>query len=372
MKIMYYINSLNIGGAETLVTDYLIELKKAGNDVSVVLEYRTESFLYKRLVDNGVAIYSIFSQTGTGFFTKVRRKLALILFGKKRLNRLVRKINPDVIHIHASITYFNLKTSGFPVEKIFFTFHTDVKRHLGMYGKGYEKKLYAFAQNGMKFVAISRRIECDTRKLLDTENVYYVPNGIRLKEISAKHIDRKEFLGRLGIGENAFIVGHVGRLHEVKNHEKLISSFVEVLKKRPDSYLLSVGEASGAYAEKIKADIEQKGLTEKVKLLGCRSDAPEIMSIFDVFVLPSHMEGLPLVLLEAQAHNIKCVISSAIPKDVICTDKVIVLDKDASDEMWADAIVDGRDLYSKPVGMISAFELSAVMDKHIELYNSAL
>lgn len=113
-------------------------------------------------------------------------------------------------------------------------------------------------------------------------------------------------------------------------------------------------------------------MTDKVKFLGCRSDASAIMSVFDVFVLPSHMEGLPLVLLEAQAHNVKCVISSAVPKDVICTDKVIVLDKDASDETWADAIVDGRSLCSKPIGRISSFELSAVIDKHIELYKSAI
>ena len=60
--------------------------------------------------------------------------------------------------------------------------------------------------------------------------------------------------------------------------------------------------------------VEEKGIGERVRFLGNRSDIAELLNIMNVFFFPSRYEGLGIVLIEAQAANIPCVVSTAIPR----------------------------------------------------------
>jgi glycosyltransferase involved in cell wall biosynthesis len=110
------------------------------------------------------------------------------------------------------------------------------------------------------------------------------------------------------------VIGHVGRFAEQKNHVFLLEIAAEVAKREPKMRLLLLGEGS------LRSDIEQKvlemGLSDRVIFAGTRPDVPEIMgSIIDVFLFPSLYEGLPLVLLEAQAAGLPCIFSDAIAEE---------------------------------------------------------
>ena len=143
---------------------------------------------------------------------------------------------------------------------------------------------------------------------------------------------KKEF----GI-ENKFVVGHVGRFNPQKNHGFLIDVFNEVQKVKEDSVLMLVGDGD------LRPEIEQKvrdlGLSDKVIFTGVRSDVNDLMQGMDVFLFPSLYEGLGIVLIEAQASGLKCVISNTIPKDGVLTKDVTSISLNQSPAVWANEIL---------------------------------
>lgn len=149
---------------------------------------------------------------------------------------------------------------------------------------------------------------------------------------------------------NKFVIGHVGRFAEVKNHEFLIDIFKIIHDQIEDSVLLLIGK--GELLEKIMMKVEAQGLTNCVMFLGTRDDVSELMQAMDVFVLPSVYEGLPLVLIEAQAAGLPVVASDCITSetDISGLIRYESLSKAAGD--WADTIISAQnskreDTYSK-------------------------
>jgi glycosyltransferase involved in cell wall biosynthesis len=109
-------------------------------------------------------------------------------------------------------------------------------------------------------------------------------------------------------------MGHIGRFNLQKNHHFLIDVLAEVVKEHKNTMLLLVGE--GELLPAIKLKVESLNLENHVQFLGVRSDVHYILQAFDVFVFPSHHEGLPLTLVEAQGASLPCIISENITREV--------------------------------------------------------
>jgi len=127
-------------------------------------------------------------------------------------------------------------------------------------------------------------------------------------------VDRLAVRAELGVPADAFVIGHIGRFVEQKNHVFLLDIAAEVAKREPRMYLLLVGDGS------LRPEIEQKvdwlGLSDRVIFAGIRPDVPRLMlGAMDVFVLPSLHEGLPLVLMEAQAAGLPCIFSDVVSEE---------------------------------------------------------
>lgn len=119
----------------------------------------------------------------------------------------------------------------------------------------------------------------------------------------------------LGLPKDAFVIGHIGRFDRQKNHLFLLEIAAEVAKREPKMRLLLIG--GGSLQQEIEHKVAQMGLTERAIFLGSRSDVPRLMlGAMNVFLFPSLYEGLPLVLLEAQAAGLPCVFSDAITREV--------------------------------------------------------
>ena len=114
----------------------------------------------------------------------------------------------------------------------------------------------------------------------------------------------------LGVSEK-LVIGHVGRFFPQKNHRFLIEIFKEIHDRNADAVLLLVGggELDDSLKNEIKQKVEDLGLTDCVQFLGVREDVNELMQAFDLFLLPSLFEGLPVTMVEAQASGLPCVIS---------------------------------------------------------------
>jgi glycosyltransferase involved in cell wall biosynthesis len=146
----------------------------------------------------------------------------------------------------------------------------------------------------------------------------------------------------LGIPEDAFVLGHVGRFDRQKNHRFLLEIAEEVYKKNPKTYLMMIGD--GPLRSDIEALAAQSLLKDRVLFAGVRSDVPQLMSgVMDIFLLPSFYEGLPLVGIEAQAAGLRLVLSDSITPELDAVPTLInrmSLDWPAS--VWAETTLAAR------------------------------
>ena len=174
------------------------------------------------------------------------------------------------------------------------------------------------------------------RWMFNTDNFEVLNNAIDTDLYTYNAEKASKVKKEFGI-ENKFVVGHVGRFNPQKNHEFLIDVFNEIQKIKEDSVLMLVGD--GDLRQEIEQKVQDLGLSEKVIFTGIRSDVNDLMQGMDVFLFPSLYEGLGLVLIEAQASGLKCIISDTIPKDGIITDDVLSLSLNQSPVIWANEVL---------------------------------
>lgn len=160
-----------------------------------------------------------------------------------------------------------------------------------------------------------------------------IPNGIDLSKYAFNSEKRKKFREENSISESTFVVAHTGAFREVKNHPFLIDIFAEIVNIRPDSLLLLCGD--GGNRSEIEVKVREKGLSDKVKFLGIRSDVDRILSASDAYVFPSFYEGLPFALVEAQASGIDTYVSDKVSDEVKLTDNFKFLRLEQTPRVWA-------------------------------------
>jgi len=151
----------------------------------------------------------------------------------------------------------------------------------------------------------------------DPNRVRVVYNG-RKPESYAVSIPEK-YRYSLGIPDGP-VVGTVGRLVELKGHHDLLEAWPRVKTTHSRAQLVIVGE--GPQRESLAERAEQLGIESSVHLLGRRDDVPELLSLFDVFVFPSRVEGLPGALLEAMCAGLPIITTPAGGSSELVTDGV--------------------------------------------------
>lgn len=182
-------------------------------------------------------------------------------------------------------------------------------------------------------------------KLYDEGKIYLLNNAIDLHKFEYNEKIREEVRKELNIDEETFVMGHIGRFVEQKNHNFLIEIFAELYKEKPNSVLMLVGQ--GPLQDDMKEKVEQLELSNNVMFLGQRNDAARLYQAIDVFVLPSLYEGLPVVGVEAQAAGLLCVLSDDMTKEtkVLGTTVFNTLNQSASE--WAKTILTKSNEYTR-------------------------
>jgi glycosyltransferase involved in cell wall biosynthesis len=139
----------------------------------------------------------------------------------------------------------------------------------------------------------------------------------------------------LGLAERDFVIGHIGHFQRQKNHEFIVELAAAARARGRAHRFVLVGE--GALRPAVEQAIAARGLGDRFVLTGLRSDIPALLAAFDVMILPSRWEGLGLVVLEAQAAGVPCLLSDRVPGEATVIDALITrraLDVSA----WLDAI----------------------------------
>ncbi|MDO3659729.1 glycosyltransferase family 1 protein [Bacillus sp. C28GYM-DRY-1] len=149
---------------------------------------------------------------------------------------------------------------------------------------------------------------------MERERVHLFPNGIDIDLFAPNGQRADEEKRARGIAADRLIIGHVARFHEVKNHAFLLKLAAHLKERGVRFQLVLAGD--GPLREKMEEEARRQNLLSEVLFLGTEERIHELMRTFDVFVMPSLYEGLPVVLVEAQASGLPCIISDNI------TDKV--------------------------------------------------
>lgn len=183
------------------------------------------------------------------------------------------------------------------------------------------------------------------KKDIESGKVRIFNNAISLKKYTYDKELRDNVRNSLGLSDENFVLGHIGRYQYQKNHNFLIDIFDEVYKRDKNSRLLLVGY--GDLKEEIFNKINSLGLKDAVIDMGATENIAGLYNAMDVFVLPSFYEGLPVVGIEAQATGLPCVFSTEVTKEtgVIPDTKFVELSENK--EKWADEILKIRDNYKR-------------------------
>lgn len=151
------------------------------------------------------------------------------------------------------------------------------------------------------------------KKDIESGKVRIFNNAISLKKYTYDKELRDNVRNSLGLSDENFVLGHIGRYQYQKNHNFLIDIFDEVYKRDKNSRLLLVGY--GDLKEEIFNKINSLGLKDAVIDMGATENIAGLYNAMDVFVLPSFYEGLPVVGIEAQATGLPCVFSTEVTKE---------------------------------------------------------
>lgn len=168
----------------------------------------------------------------------------------------------------------------------------------------------------------------------------FIPNAIEPDKFLFNEQTRKEYRAKLGFTDKNFVIGHVGRLSYQKNHKFLIKIFDEVHKKEPNARLVLVGV--GEKEKAIRKQVNELHLNKYVQFLGNRSDVANLYQAFDVFVMPSLFEGIPVVGIEAQFSGLPIVFSDKVPQEVAFTDQCNFVSLDAPMEKWVNLVLNEK------------------------------
>lgn len=162
--------------------------------------------------------------------------------------------------------------------------------------------------------------------------------GIDLTQFTER-FDSKGVRAELGLPENHVVIGHVGRFVKQKNHRFLVQIAREVCAQEPNVRFILVGD--GPLRPLVEQEVARSDLGERFVFTGVRPDVPRLMlGAMDVFLLPSLWEGLPLVLIEAQAAGLTCVISDVISEEVDADPRLIHrLPLEQNAKMWTEALL---------------------------------
>ena len=151
----------------------------------------------------------------------------------------------------------------------------------------------------------------------------------------------------LGIASDAYVIGHVGRFVELKNHRFLVEIATHVVRRQPCARFLLVGD--GPLRPEIESIVHALGLSQHFIFTGNRRDVPRLMrGAMDCFVFPSRYEGLGRVVWEAQIAGLACLCSEAMPNEVSLTSSMVHrMQLGTSAEDWAEALIEMK-LVARP------------------------
>lgn len=204
-------------------------------------------------------------------------------------------------------------------------------------------------------------------KNLVNDKVNILNNGVDLDIFNYSFNNRMEIRREFDLS-NKFIVGHIGRFNTQKNHDFLLEIFSDILKIKENSVLFMVGE--GNLLEHTREKAKEMEILGNCIFAGHRDDVFKILSAMDVLLLPSFYEGMPNVVIEAQATGLSCLISDTITSEANITGLVNYLSLSEDSSLWAEEAINlykDERLDTKDIFLKKEYDINSVTNKFVDL-----
>jgi len=295
-----------VSGSTSRIVLHLIETGGPGGAERMMVllaaglgpEYRSEAALIRdtwlgsALRSRGVPVTMLQNRSGS-FLATLRDVL-----------QLIRKKGVSILHTHE----FFMNSVGLAASRL-----SGIPLVATVHGKSYyadrRRRRVAYRLVGRlasQMVAVSEDVKrfLIERVAVSPRRIQVVPNGVPLDQVPS----REKILSlrdELRLPPQSRVVGTVGSLYPVKGHAHLIAAAPHVLAQSPHVIFLIVGR--GGLREELEAQARRLGVAPCFRFLGHRDDVTDILSVCDIFALPSLSEGMPLALLEAMAAGVPAV-----------------------------------------------------------------
>lgn len=263
----------------------------------------------------------------------------------RALYRIMKEGKYDIVHshelFHSGIVLLVAKLAGVPGR------FAHAHNWQDGDGTGKERSLarsvYNAAMRRLILGCSTHQLACSTpagkflygEKCLQTDSYHLVFNSVD----TTKFLDRYDREETGEFCDDWCNVLQVGRVTRVKNQLFLTEVAAELKHRGRKIRILCAGNGDAGYTETVDRAIRDNDLQEYMQMLGVRGDIDVLMRKASAFVLPSQYEGMPLVLIEAQASGLPCVAADTFSHEVdFGLDKVQWLKLDGNASAWADAI----------------------------------
>lgn len=311
IRVLQIIGKFGGGGVESVVLNYYRHIDKSKIQYDFVIHNDSKIDITAEVQSLGGRIYSI-----TPYYKNLFRFMLDI-------HSILKNNKYKIVHCNMNtISFFALLVAwldGVPI-RILHNHSTsspnERKRNAIKFFLKPFAKLFA-----NKYFACSRlaAVWMYGKKALIHKKVQIINNAVNLERYRFNPNIRRDLRQNLKI-ENKFVIGHVGRFMFQKNHEFILKIFYKFYMRHKDSVLILIGD--GPLYSEIKQKACKMGLAEAIIFLGLREDVANWYNIMDLFVLPSHYEGLPVVGIEAQANGIPIIVSDKVTKELSITNLI--------------------------------------------------
>ena len=343
MKILHVLGTTNLGGAESRIMDLYRNIDRQQVQFDFLVHMNGKA--YRKAIASGVAPENLREE---GYFDQEIKALgghvyalpAFRLYNyfayKKAVKHFFRQHagEYDVVHGHMTSTaslYLPIAKKQGGSVTIAHARSAGVDHGLkGTLTKWLRKDLWKKADYLFTCSQLA------ARAVFGREAIFF-PNAIDTESYRFNRQTRDEIRTELGITEDTFVLGHVGRFHYAKNHEYLLRVFAVFHKQVPHSRLLLLGDGPGFRAQQDLA--KELGIDEAVIFAGNKRNPAPYYNAMDCFVFPSRFEGLPGTAIEAQTSGLPCILSDAIAQETEVTDRVVWKSIQEAPEQWANQVL---------------------------------
>lgn len=308
IRVLHIVGAMNRGGAETL----LMELYRHIDRRKVQFDFLVYNYSDKP----GAYDEEIRELGGKIFHAKRRFYRGPISFCREVKNFFDEHPEYHIVHAHQYATSGYMlamaKKTGVPVtiahSHIAFPITTFLRRCADAVGKLLLKSNadYYFGCSDDALIALAG-VKSDNKKY------YLMKNAIDSRKFNYSDEHRQIWREKIGADDATFVIGNVARFTYQKNHEHILRVFAEIQKNVKNSLLVLIG--TGSREEEMRSLAKELNILTKVLFLGSRENVNDIINAFDLFLMPSRYEGLGIVLIEAQANGLPCVMTEHVIPD---------------------------------------------------------